>query len=247
MSDAISLIDSVSDLELTLFEKIEKKSNKHKQNEINNLLEDLKDKKNKTFFGRDRSEKEDWNIITDYTSKGKSSCKNKNPLIFFQTNSDDNELKCNPITTFENPSISGFSEKDKDEIPKLDNININANNLFSQNVLIGKKRYLKEKKNFKTKEDIFNDLKKIFVDYNIKNNKINEKIPSYKIFEGSKSLIESHAIIVENKIPGCVIYFNKNIIKSIYLIREEKYLNKEDEIIQILSIIENNILKNSYM
>lgn len=241
MSDAISLIDSVSDLELTLFEKIEKKCNKHKQNEINNLLEDLKDKKNKTFFGRDRSEKEDWNIITDYTSKGKSSCKNKNPLIFFQTNSDDNELKCNLITTFENPSISGFSEKDKDEIPKLDNININANNLFSQNVLIGKKRYLKEKK-FKTKEDIFNDLKKIFVDYNIKNN---EKIPSYKIFEGSKSLIESHATIVENKIPGYVIYFNKNIIKSIYLIRDEKYLNKEDEIIKLLSKIENNILENS--
>ena len=243
MSDAISLIDSVSDLELTLFEKIEKKRNKHKQNEINNLLEDLKDKKNKTFFGRDRSEKEDWNIITDYTSKGKSSCKNKNPLIFYQTNSDDNELKCNLITTFENPSISGFSEKDKDEIPKLDNININANNLFSQNVLIGKKRYLKEKK-FKTKEDIFNDLKKIFADYNTKNNIINEKIPSYKIFEGSKSLIESHAIIVENKIPRCVIYFNKNIIKSIYSIRDEKHLNKEDEIIQKLSEIEGDILKD---
>ena len=56
-----------------------------------------------------------------------------------------------------------------------------------------------------------------------------------------------HATIVENKIPGCIVYFQKEIITNIYLIREQIILNEEKDILEIFNIIKNSFTKNSFL
>ena len=138
-------------------------------------------------------------------------------------------------------SIDIFS----DEIYNENDININENKK-QRNNLIGKKRSLKneviEEFKFKSNQEIFKEIKNLFDTYNQKYNKNNEMIPSYKIFEEYDGDYK-RATVVENKIPGCIIYFDKNIITNIYLIREQSLLEEEDKISEVLQIVKDNMLK----
>ena len=138
-------------------------------------------------------------------------------------------------------SIDIFS----DDIYNENDININENKK-QRNNLIGKKRSLKneviEEFKFKSNQEIFKEIKNLFDTYNQKYNKFNEMIPSYKIFEEYDGDYK-RATVVENKIPGCTIYFDKNIITKIYLIREQSLLEEEDKISEVLQIVKDNMLK----
>ena len=138
-------------------------------------------------------------------------------------------------------SIDIFS----DDIYNENDININENKK-QRNNLIGKKRSLKneviEEFKFKSNQEIFKEIKNLFDTYNQKYNKFNEMIPSYKIFEEYDGNYK-RATVVENKIPGCIIYFDKNIITKIYLIREQSLLEEEDKISEVLQIVKDNMLK----
>ena len=244
MEDAISLVSSSSNENesflhegKTLFEKIE---NKAKNKEINNLNKNLKDKKYQTLISSKKSIKEDGNIPTDFTSKNfpTYSTHDINNFLNFD-NDNDNQL--NSITNFANTNICGIPEINKDEMPKFENIDVNRNKYKSDKILLGKKRNLEEKKVTTNNETIFDEIIKLSKNYDKKK----EKIPSFKIFQESSGIFESHATVVINKIPSHIVYFYRDIISKIYLIREQKFIENENEneIYQILSLIKDCFLK----
>ena len=59
-------------------------------------------------------------------------------------------------------------------------------------------------------------------------------IPSYKIFEEYDGNYK-RATVVENKIPGCIIYFDKNIILEQKTL--QKLIQKNQNKIKIILII----------
>ena len=227
---------------LTLFEKLEHKEKKHSKTGLNNLKINLTqisfDKNNNEKNGLNLFEVEKMNTETKVSTKNNSGRKNKNSFLESPTNLNINFEPQNFEILLEN------SENHKDDSNNLCEFNINDNNNRGNNILIGKKR-----KAFKiaiqSNEDIFKDIKKLYDAYNQKYIKYKEKIPSYKIFEESTNYFDKHATIVENQIPGCVIYMHKNKIQSLYLIREQKTLEKDDEIEEILLLIRDNIIMKS--
>lgn len=252
MSDNISSISSYSDdystyldKKLTLFEKIEQKTLKNKTTDINTLKDNLKEKKTsknkflKTYEGNGDK------LCTDFTSKTYTNFVKMNS-IEIEDNSfhDINDLQGN---LFENPLIFAPPENKADELPKLDDFIVNENKKTKEIKLTCKKRKLDTKNIIQTKEEIFDEIKKLFNKFNNKKyNKINEILPSYKIFEESDGIF-NYATIVENKIPGCVIYFQNDIITNIYLIREQEFLKEEKDILDLLNIIKSSISKNSFL
>jgi hypothetical protein len=228
---------------LTLFEKLEHKEKKHTKTDYNDIKINLKqisfDKISSEKNGLNFFEKEKINTETKFSTKYNSNHKNhknKNSFLESPTNLQINFDDKN----FENFFI-GNSENLKDDSNNFCELNINANDNRKNNILIGKKRK-SYKIDIQTKEDIYKDIKNLYDEYNKKYIKGKENIPSYKIFEGSTSLFDKHSTIVESKIPGCVIYMHKNKIQSLYLIREQKTLVKDDEIEEILLLIRDNMI-----
>lgn len=108
---------------------------------------------------------------------------------------------------------------------------------------ICKKRNREEKDiNSKNKKDIFIKIKESYNLYNknIKNN--NKNISIYQILEDNILFFKKNITIIENNIPICVIYFNHELIKKIYLIREQMFIEDENDILEVLEKINNNIL-----
>ena len=253
MADDISSISSYSndystylDKKPTLFDKIEQKTLKNKTTDINTLKDNLKDKKTSknTFFKTYEGKVEKG--CTDFTSKTYSNFVKMNSIEIKDNSFHDiNDLQGN---LFEYPPfLFGPQENKADELFKLDDFIVNANKKTNEIKLTCKKRKLDTKNIIQTKEDIFDEIKKLFNKFNNKKyNKINEILPSYKIFEESDDIFK-HATIVENKIPGCVIYFKNDIITNIYLIREQEFLKEEKEILDLLNIIKSSISKNSFL
>ena len=253
MSDDISSISSYSDnystyldKKLTLFEKIEQKTLKNKTTDINTLKDNLKEKKTSknTFFKTYEGKVEKG--CTDFTSKTYSNFVKMNSIEIKDNSFHDiNDLQGN---LFEYPPfLFGPQENKADEQPNLDDLIVNENKKTKEIKLTCKKRKLDTKNIIQTKEEIFDEIKKLFNKFNNKKyNKINEILPSYKIFEESDGIF-THATIVENKIPGCVIYFKNDIITNIYLIREQEFLKEEKDILDLLNIIKSSISKNSFL
>ena len=253
MSDDISSISSYSnnystylDKKLTLFEKIEQKTLKNKTTDINTLKENLKEKKTSknTFFKTYEGKVEKG--CTDFTSKTYSNFVKMNSIEIKDNSFHDiNDLQGN---LFEYPPfLFGPPENKAEKLTKLDDFIVNENKKTKEIKLTCKKRKLDTKNIIQTKEEIFDEIKKLFNKFNNKKyNKINEILPSYKIFEESDGIF-THATIVENKIPGCVIYFKNDIITNIYLIREQEFLKEEKDILDLLNIIKSSISKNSFL
>ena len=253
MSDDISSISSYSnnystylDKKLTLFEKIEQKTLKNKTTDINTLKDNLKEKKTsknkflKTYEGNGDK------LCTDFTSKTYPNFVKMNSIEIKDNSFHDiNDLQGNLLEY--PPFLFGPQENKADEQPNLDDFIVNENKKTKEIKLTCKKRKLDTKNIIQTKEEIFDEIKKLFNKFNNKKyNKINEILPSYKIFEESDGIF-NYATIVENKIPGCVIYFQNDIITNIYLIREQEFLKEEKDILDLLNIIKSSISKNSFL
>ena len=128
-----------------------------------------------------------------------------------------NDTRNKILPLLENQTIFNTSENSKEDIKEeklSSSFEMTIKNIknSSENLLLGKKRKLKEKNIARTKEDIFEEIKILFDEYNKKYNLINEIIPSYKIYEAIVDVSKKNATIVEEKIPGCVIYFYGNKI-----------------------------------
>ena len=131
-----------------------------------------------------------------------------------------------------NPFYDGNFEMSNNEPKNDEDVNFNADFDLGENhkkinepknnaELLKKKRKLpnNEKNNEINLERIYEEIKRLFYEYNTKYNKKFDLIPSYAIFEQQNDSFEKVATIIEKEIPGCCIYFNKYLISKIYLIR----------------------------
>ena len=164
--------------------------------------------------------------------KANINIKNEN-LINYNKNSSSEKLE--KITGLEGIKCNSKNNKSN---PNLNNMN-NNNKSF-----ICKKRYREEKDmNNKYKTDIFNKIKELYNIYNKSFKSNNKEISIYQIHEDNYLFFKKSITIIENKIPICVIYFNHEFIKKIYLIREQIFIEDENDIFEVLEKIKNNIEK----
>ena len=217
------LFDMTNLLEIKKNCKNEDKDNN--QNSFNTIEEKTKDtnssdkrKDNKNDINN-YSDKKTNNMFKDINSKNIFFI--NDDKIFsdnFENNVDSDKLKLKP-------------NYDINQILFINN-NLNVNVNKKQNLkFIGKKRENKENSKI---EKIFNEIKLLF-------NKYTGKIQEYKLYEQSKGIFEKNVTVIEKGIPTCIIYFNR-ILEKVYLIKEQKFIEDEKEIIEILDFIKNNIL-----
>ena len=228
-----------------------------KKNEFNimNIEEEIGDKKGNKLFHKM------FKINKLFPEENLSNVKTKNTTLTHSNSKNiekiqacDEDQKSNNIMLM-NPFYDGNFEMSNNEPKNDEDVNFNANFDLGENhkkinepknnaELLKKKRKLpnNEKNNEINLERIYEEIKRLFYEYNTKYNKKIDLIPSYAIFEQQNDSFEKVATIIENKIPGCCIYFNKYLISKIYLIREEKFLIDKKDILEILEIIKNNIL-----
>ena len=228
-----------------------------KKNEFNimNIEEEIGDKKGNKLFHKM------FKINKLFPEENLSNVKTKNTTLTHSNSKNiekiqacDEDQKSNNIMLM-NPFYDGNFEMSNNEPKNDEDVNFNADFDLGENhkkinepknnaELLKKKRKLpnNEKNNEINLERIYEEIKRLFYEYNTKYNKKFDLIPSYAIFEQQNDSFEKVATIIENKIPGCCIYFNKYLISKIYLIREEKFLIDKKDILEILEIIKNNIL-----
>ena len=228
-----------------------------KKNEFNimNIEEEIGDKKGNKLFHKM------FKINKLFPEENLSNVKTKNTTLTHSNSKNiekiqacDEDQKSNNIMLM-NPFYDGNFEMSNNEPKNDEDVNFNANFDLGENhkkinepknnaELLKKKRKLpnNEKNNEINLERIYEEIKRLFYEYNTKYNKKLDLIPSYAIFEQQNDSFEKVATIIENKIPGCCIYFNKYLISKIYLIREEEFLIDKKDILKILEIIKNKII-----
>ena len=228
-----------------------------KKNEFNimNIEEEIGDKKGNKLFHKM------FKINKLFPEENLSNVKTKNTTLTHSNSKNiekiqacDEDQKSNNIMLM-NPFYDGNFEMSNNEPKNDEDVNFNANFDLGENhkkinepknnaELLKKKRKLpnNEKNNEINLERIYEEIKRLFYEYNTKYNKKFDLIPSYAIFEQQNDSFEKVATIIEEKIPGCCIYFNKYLISKIYLIREEKFLIDKKDILEILEKIKKNIL-----
>lgn len=228
-----------------------------KKNEFNimNIEEEIGDKKGNKLFHKM------FKINKLFPEENLSNVKTKNTTLTYSNSKNiekiqacDEDQKSNNIMLM-NPFYDGNFEMSNNEPKNDEDVNFNANFDLGENhkkinepknnaELLKKKRKLpnNEKNNEINLERIYEEIKRLFYEYNTKYNKNFDLIPSYAIFEQQNDSFEKVATIIENNIPGCCIYFNKYLISKIYLIREEKFLIDKKDILKILEIIKNKII-----
>ena len=228
-----------------------------KKNEFNimNIEEEIGDKKGNKLFHKM------FKINKLFPEENLSNVKTKNTTLTHSNSKNiekiqacDEDQKSNNIMLM-NPFYDGNFEMSNNEPKNDEDANFNANFDLGENhkkinepknnaELLKKKRKLpnNEKNNEINLERIYEEIKRLFYEYNTKYNKKLDLIPSYAIFEQQNDSFEKVATIIEEKIPGCCIYFNKYLISKIYLIREEEFLIDKKDILKILEKIKNNIL-----
>lgn len=216
---------------------------KEKNNFINNNLN--------IFQKENLNNNQKNNIISkDYLSKNSNNNQNNNinsEGYLFQNSSEkknkhyaninvqniifklDNNL--NEISSRINPSNDLYN---KNLLLNI-NSNINVNNNKIQ--FIGNKRNLDNLNIEKTeKEIIYDEIKKLF--NNTKNNSIEFE---NKILENQSGFFNKNETIIMNNNAFCIIYLDRTIINSIYLINEETKIYDDNGIIEILNKIKNDM------
>ena len=229
---------------LNLFDKLEHKRTKPLKVDINEFFNlKLSTKTEKFGLNEFEIEQEKMNSETKFATKISSNSKNKNNSLSDINSIHNNHDGKNFLAELENNIFNDDSQdnNNKEKLIKIEEIDINDNNQkYSKNSLLGRKRIL-EKTDIKTKEDIYEEIKILVDKYNQKYSVFDEVLPSYKIYEVSKGVFEKNATIIQKAIPGCILYFYKDIITSMYLIREEKILTETAEIEKVLEHIRHNM------
>ena len=170
---------------------------------------------------------------------------NKNDILL--NNNNDYNIKNSPRNIQNNIS---FNINVQNNIFNNQYDNISGRNNSEKNILNKKRKLNKEKVKEKEKENIkeneneiktiYKEIKNIYNDF-IKNNEIEDKQKqNIIIYENKRGYFErQETIVIKN--PVCVIYFNREDIKNIFLIKEEKMCDIEEEIKFVLEQIKSEI------
>lgn len=224
---------------LPLFEKIELREKKHANINFIDFNTEKKPSLSEKKIGQIDFEKVQMNLETKISTKISTNHKSKSAISENLNNNNDN------FDNYESLNVLGIQDNNinnsKEILIKLEDLSVNKNDekYLKQN-LLGKKRN-PEKIEVKSIEDIYKEIKNLINKYNQKYKEENELLPSYKIYEESKGFFKKHATIVHNKIPGSIIYFKRDVIKRIYLIREQKFLTDVNSMEQLLEEIRDNL------
>jgi len=152
------------------------------------------------------------------------------------------DMKMNNYSIFDTKISNHEKIENIHEFVEIKKNNNNNHDLFNQKTnlnLLCKKRN-NDCSNIKSTNNLIDEIKNLYNHYNKKN--INQKNEEYRYYEEA-GFFKKNITIIENKVPICVIYIEKKVIKDIYIIKEKIYTSNEDEIIEILSIIKQNIEK----
>ena len=219
-------INKVSDMTKTIEIKKNLMDEDNNQNSFNSIEE--KTKETNSSDKRKNNIKNDINNYSD--QKLNNNFKDIKKNIFFFN--DDKIFTDNFEKNIYSDKLKLIPSYDINQLFNNNNLNVNANKKQNLN-FIGKKRGNKENNEKQTILDIFNEIKILY-------DKYIGKGPEYKLYE--QGFFDKNITVVEKGIPTCIIYFNRKLEK-IYLIKEQKFLEDENEIIEILDFIKNNILK----
>ena len=215
----------------------------------------------KNNFKNKEENKDSNNFIDEYSKEETKDTKTNNKFYYMNIIKNKNESKnifskINEIKDFIIYDNKTYNSENLENMTNIVGIksNYNKNQLnFSSNIknkennnisLIGKKRNNEDKNlNNINKEDIINEIRQLYDKYN-KNHKRNFINNSdYKLYEDIDGFFKKKITIIENNYPICVIYFNHKIIEKIFLIREEIFIEDENEILEVLNKIKSNISK----
>ena len=215
----------------------------------------------KNNFKNKEENKDSNNFIDEYSKEETKDTKTNNKFFYMNIIKNKNESKnifskINKIKDFIIYDNKTYNSENLENMTNIVGIksNYNKNQLnFSSNIknkennnisLIGKKRNNEDKNlNNINKEDIINEIRHLYDKYN-KNNKRNFINNSYyKLYEDIDGFFKKNITIIENNYPICVIYFKHKIIEKIYLIRDEIFIEDENEILEVLNKIKSNISK----
>lgn len=254
------------------------KTIEYRLNKINNnlnkfnYLEDMKIILNKniyvsSFFKNKKFEEFINNDFNQYYNYYKKSVNNflllNNDTRQFNNSKDSKNMKnaLNNINRTNDINVDLFTKVSSDTLKFTDKgqgimeeINkkgalFNNNFKVNNNNYIGKKRTLGLNTFNTEKETIYNEIKDLYNSYQrgkYKNNENTNKIYEQK----SKKFGNNETIILENN-PVCIIYFNEDIIESIYLITNKETIKEDYKIIEVLTQIKKDLInlseKNKYL
>ena len=173
-------------------------------------------------------------------------------------NNNNNYMNNNILKSNFNKSILSINNNDNSMNSKMKNhfkviepfnSNNNKGNILMEisddienSTLIGKKRQQKNNNKIEKKEknikEVFNEILMFYEEiYNIDNNII--KIEEQNILKNDDDNQETTIIIYNKQIAK--IYLNNNIINKIYVYKNKKYIEKENEILSQLKIIKKSM------
>ena len=178
-----------------------------------------------------------------------SSNKKKNINATINNNIKENNLNLSTIkNSYPKINIQNIIIQNKNYNQNLDEIsshinvpnNINGNNNYSNMILLGNKRNLDDKEESE-KESLYKDIKSIYNKYkNDKNKTCNDNNNEISMYDVDTGFFEKNETVIIGN-PVCIIYFNRKIITSIYLIREKTTVCNNKEIIEVLNKLKNDL------
>lgn len=189
------------------------------------------------------------NKIISYIDKSKEETKDTDKQSWRDLDNkidtkDYFDMKMNNFSNFDTKISNHEKIENINEIIEIKNNNNNNHDLLNQNTnlnLLCKKRnndcsYIKSANN---SIKLIDEILSLYNDYN--KEKKDQKNEEYRIYEDG--FLKKTILIIENKVPICIIYIEKEVIEDIYIIKEKILTSNKDEIMYILRKIKQNIEK----
>lgn len=224
-------------------------------NKLNNKMNCLLQKKNNNSNSNNNNKSDniiqrilDNNIYVSSKFKSNKIKKNNKPMlstsknkVITKNNIKENNINLSSIKKSQKINIQNIYIQDNNYNKNLEeisshinipnNINTNNNNLK----LLGNKRNYDDK--FESqKEKIYKEIKSIYNKY--KNEKNNDE--GISIYDVDCGFFEKNETVIIGN-PICIIYFNRKLINSIFLIREQTIVSDNKEIIEVLNKVKKDL------
>lgn len=235
--------ESLRQLNIKMKSLIQLNSNQNKSNNSDNIIQKILD--NNLYvsskFKSNNFKKNETAIVS-----------NKKKKVISNNNIKENNLNLSSLkNSYPKISIQNIIIQDKNYSQNLDEIssrinlpnNMTVNNNYNKMILLGNKRNFDDKLESQ-KESIYKEIKSLYNKYKSDKNKNKDDndaddkdISMYNVDTGFFE--KNETIVIGN--PICIIYFNRKLITSIYLIKEKTTVCNNEEIIEVLNKIKNEL------
>jgi len=235
--------ESLRQLNIKMKSLIQVNNNQNKSNNSDNIIQKILD--NNLYvsskFKSNNFKKNETAIVS-----------NKKKKVITNNNIKENNLNLSSLkNSYPKISIQNIIIQDKNYSQNLDEIssrinlpnNMTVNNNYNKMILLGNKRNFDDKLESQ-KESIYKEIKSLYNKYKSDKNKNKDDndaddkdISMYNVDTGFFE--KNETIVIGN--PICIIYFNRKLITSIYLIKEKTTVCNNEEIIEVLNKIKNEL------